>query len=130
MPQPSRQTLSSGALGSTLAREMSATTVYSEKVLVPMKWNSCFPLQVKRDVLSGMKPRPWVSLWETRHTSDLWWPGAKLQPVYRQAEDCESRTHNLLSTRIHEQTHLLTRMRSLQGGRVGEVHNTFTLTLH
>ena len=79
MPQPSRQTLSSGALGSTFARLMSATTVYSEKVLVPMKWNSCFPLQVKRDVLSGIRPRPWVTLWETRHNGDLWWPGAELQ---------------------------------------------------
>lgn len=37
MPHPRRQTLSSGALGLTLAREISATTVYSEKVLVPMK---------------------------------------------------------------------------------------------
>jgi hypothetical protein len=53
--------------------------VYSEKVLVPMKWNSCFPLQVKRDVLSGIRPRPWVTLWETRHNGDLWWPGAELQ---------------------------------------------------
>ncbi|TNN64094.1 hypothetical protein EYF80_025712 [Liparis tanakae] len=37
MPHPSRHTLSSGAFSFTLAREMSATTVYSEKVLVPMK---------------------------------------------------------------------------------------------
>lgn len=37
IPHPRRQTLSSGAVGLTLAREISATTVYSEKVLVPMK---------------------------------------------------------------------------------------------
>jgi hypothetical protein len=35
-PQPSRQTLSSGACGFTFASEISATTVYSLKVLVPM----------------------------------------------------------------------------------------------
>ena len=35
-PQPSRQILSSGASLLTLARDTSGTTVYSEKVLVPM----------------------------------------------------------------------------------------------
>ena len=35
-PQPSRQTLSSGASLSILASEISGTTVYSEKVEVPM----------------------------------------------------------------------------------------------
>jgi hypothetical protein len=35
-PQPSRQTLSSGACGFTFASEISAQTVYSLKVLVPM----------------------------------------------------------------------------------------------
>lgn len=62
IPHPRRQTLSSGAFSFTLAREMSATTVYSENVLVPMKWNSCFPLQVKREVLSGSRPWPCVTL--------------------------------------------------------------------
>lgn len=51
-----------GAFSSTLATEMSATTVYSEKVLVPMKWNSCLPLQVNLDVWSGIRPWPWVTL--------------------------------------------------------------------
>ena len=36
MPQPSRQTLSSGAALFTLAVEISAMTEYSEKVDVPM----------------------------------------------------------------------------------------------
>ena len=36
MPQPSRQTLSRGAAGFTLAAEISAITEYSEKVEVPM----------------------------------------------------------------------------------------------
>ncbi|MNF81572.1 hypothetical protein D3C84_638500 [compost metagenome] len=35
-PQPSRQTSSSGAAGSTLAMEISGSTVYSLKVEVPM----------------------------------------------------------------------------------------------
>ena len=35
-PQPSRQTLSSGASLSIFASEISGTTVYSEKVEVPM----------------------------------------------------------------------------------------------
>lgn len=55
-----------GAFSFTLAREMSATTVYSEKVLVPMKWNTCFPLQVKREVPSGSRPWPWVTLQEAQ----------------------------------------------------------------
>jgi len=36
MPQPSRQTLSSGASRATLASAISGSTVYSEKVEVPM----------------------------------------------------------------------------------------------
>ncbi len=36
MPQPSRQTLSSGAALLILARAISGTTVYSEKVEQPM----------------------------------------------------------------------------------------------
>ncbi|MNR41431.1 hypothetical protein D3C85_1598190 [compost metagenome] len=35
-PQPSRHTSSSGAAGFTLASEISGSTVYSEKVEVPM----------------------------------------------------------------------------------------------
>lgn len=62
IPHPRRHTLSIGAFSFTLAREMSATTVYSENVLVPMKWNTCFPLQVKREVLSGSRPWPCVIL--------------------------------------------------------------------
>lgn len=46
---------------STFAREMSATTVYSEKVEQPIKCASVCPLHVKRDVPSGIKPLPWVS---------------------------------------------------------------------
>lgn len=45
----------------TFAREMSATTVYSEKVEQPMKCAIVCPLHVKRDVPSGIKPLPWVS---------------------------------------------------------------------
>ena len=36
MPQPSRQTLSSGARALTFATAISGSTVYSENVLVPM----------------------------------------------------------------------------------------------
>lgn len=71
MPQPSRHTLSRGALGSTLAREISATTVYSENVLQPMKWNRLLPLQEKRVVPSGIKPLPWVSL-ENETQTQFW----------------------------------------------------------
>lgn len=56
MPHPRRHTLSRGAFSLILASEMSATTVYSEKVLVPMKWNTFLPLQVKREVPSGIRP--------------------------------------------------------------------------
>jgi hypothetical protein len=34
------------------------TTVYCEKVLQPMKWRSVCALHLKRDVSSGMSPRP------------------------------------------------------------------------
>lgn len=40
----------------TLAIEISATTVYSLNVEVPMKWYNCFPLQVNLDVPSGITP--------------------------------------------------------------------------
>ena len=46
----------------TLATEISAHTVYSLNVLVPMKWNSSFPLHVNRLVPSGITPCPWVTL--------------------------------------------------------------------
>ena len=42
----------------TLATDISATTVYSVKVLQPMKWNKSFPLQWKRTVPSGIRPLP------------------------------------------------------------------------
>lgn len=42
----------------TFATEISATTVYSEKVEHPMKWNNVFPLQVNREVPSGISPCP------------------------------------------------------------------------
>lgn len=40
---------------------MSATTVYWLKVDVPMKWSSSLPLQVKREVPSGITPLPCVA---------------------------------------------------------------------
>lgn len=42
----------------TLATEISASTVYSVKVEVPMKWKSVLPLQVNLDVPSGITPLP------------------------------------------------------------------------
>jgi len=42
--------------------EMSATTVYWEKVEVPMKCRSSLPLHLNREVPSGMTPLPWVAL--------------------------------------------------------------------
>ena len=42
----------------TLATDISATTVYSLNVLVPMKWYKVFPLHEKRDVPSGITPLP------------------------------------------------------------------------
>lgn len=59
-PQPSRHTLSRGTSERILATDISATTVYSLNVDVPMKWNTFCPLQVKRDVPSGITPCPWV----------------------------------------------------------------------
>lgn len=41
---------------------MSAITVYSLKVEHPIKWYRDCPLQVKREVPSGILPWPWVSL--------------------------------------------------------------------
>lgn len=43
-----------------MASDTSATTVYSENTEQPIKWYKVFPLQVKRDVPSGMTPLPWV----------------------------------------------------------------------
>ena len=42
--------------------EMSATTVYWEKVEVPIKCSSSLPLHLNRDVPSGMTPFPCVAL--------------------------------------------------------------------
>ena len=46
----------------TFAMDISATTVYSLNVLVPMKWYRVFPLHEKRDVPSGITPLPCVTL--------------------------------------------------------------------
>jgi len=45
----------------TFAREISAITVYSEKVEQPIKCAIVCPLHMKRDVPSGIKPLAWVS---------------------------------------------------------------------
>ena len=62
-PQPSRHTAPRSALASTLAHEISATTVYSAKVLQPMKWCTGVPsaASVKRVVPSGITPWPCVA---------------------------------------------------------------------
>ena len=62
MPQPSRQVRSMGASLVMATTEMSATTVYWEKVEVPMKWSSSFPLHLNLEVPSGITPLPWVAL--------------------------------------------------------------------
>ena len=46
----------------TFAIDISQTTVYCAKVEQPIKWKSCLPLQVKREVPSGMTPLPCVAL--------------------------------------------------------------------
>lgn len=48
------------AAGSTLAQLISATTVYSLNVLVPIKCSTVWPLHEKRDVPSGISPLPCV----------------------------------------------------------------------
>ena len=40
----------------TLATEISAQTVYSEKVEHPMKWKMSFPLHLNRVIPSGINP--------------------------------------------------------------------------
>ena len=50
-----------GALSVIATTEMSATTVYCEKVEVPMKWSRSFPFDLKREVPSGMTPFPCVA---------------------------------------------------------------------
>lgn len=47
-------------LSLTLHNEISATTVYSENVDVPIKWYISLPLQLKRVVPSGITPFPCV----------------------------------------------------------------------
>src|ERR1700710_3055842 len=61
MPQPRRHVRSIGASLVMATTEMSATTVYCENVDVPMKCSSSLPLQVNRDVPSGMTPLPCVA---------------------------------------------------------------------
>ena len=46
----------------TFATDISATTVNSLNVLVPMKWYRVFPLHEKRDMPSGITPLPCVPL--------------------------------------------------------------------
>ena len=41
--------------------EISATTVYWEKVDVPIKWRRSLPLHLNLEVPSGMTPLPWVA---------------------------------------------------------------------
>lgn len=53
----------------TFATDISATTVYSLNVLVPMKWYRVFPLHEKRDVPSGITPLPWVALKSANKTN-------------------------------------------------------------
>src|ERR1700753_3415282 len=50
-----------GAWSVTFTQLISATTVYCENVLVPMKCRSSLPLQVKRGVPSGITPLPCVA---------------------------------------------------------------------
>lgn len=50
-----------GAFDVMATTEMSATTVYCEKVDVPMKCSRSLPLHLKREVPSGMTPLPWVA---------------------------------------------------------------------
>lgn len=61
MPQPRRQVFSIGASCCTATTEISATTVYCEKVEQPMKWRRSLPLHLKRVVPSGICPLPWVA---------------------------------------------------------------------
>lgn len=61
IPHPSRHVRSVGAPGCTATTEMSATTVYCEKVDVPMKWRMSLPLHRNREVPSGITPRPCVA---------------------------------------------------------------------
>lgn len=62
-PQPSRQTFFRSEFLSIFAAEISEMTVYSLKVLQPIKWKMGSPYKVvKREVLSGISPLPWESL--------------------------------------------------------------------
>ena len=60
-PQASRQIASKLASGSTLASAISGMTVYSAKVLVPMKWRSSPFSREKRVVPSGSRPSPCIA---------------------------------------------------------------------
>ncbi len=52
-PQANSAAPSSGASGLIFASAISGITVYSAKVLVPMKWRSCSPSRLSRVVPSG-----------------------------------------------------------------------------
>ena len=58
IPHPNKQTLSKAASLFTLAIDISAHTVYSLNVLVPIKWKISLPLQRNRVVPSGIRPFP------------------------------------------------------------------------
>lgn len=57
----------------TFVTETSATTVYSENVEHPIKWNNFFPLHENLDVPSGIYPWPCVILifWHKLVLGDL-----------------------------------------------------------
>jgi len=57
-PQPRTQHLFMSAVGLILAADMAAITVYSEKVLHPIKWKMDFPSLVNLEVPSGISPLP------------------------------------------------------------------------
>ena len=62
MPHPSRHVRSIGASLVIATTDMSATTVYWEKVEVPIKWSKSLPLHLNLDVPSGITPFPCVAL--------------------------------------------------------------------
>src|SRR5256885_1835079 len=56
IPHPRRQVLSIGAESVIATTDISATTVYCEKVDVPIKCRRSWPLHLKRVVPSGITP--------------------------------------------------------------------------
>jgi hypothetical protein len=62
MPQPSKHVRSMGASFVMATTDISATTVYWEKVEVPIKWRRSLPLHLNLEVPSGITPFPCVAL--------------------------------------------------------------------